>query len=254
MIRLALIGATGIDWWQDPRKKSFVESHTPLGCEIGNLTPRYGTHSVESLTDEAYNAPYILEQVIRANNEGYDVIVIDCACDPVLEAAREISSIPVVGPRNTAFHLALTLGTRFGVVTVQGGSLKRCIEHGIRKEGLESFCAGVRFLKIPVLEIAKNPQVAQRELLEESKILIHDHGADVIVLGCTALSHEIDIVTLSSSLNIPIIDPWVVAVKTAFMLVESKLSHSKIAYPYPPKKRINEIPSLKGVFDRLLKK
>jgi len=253
MTRLALIGATGIDWWTDPKKKSFVDKYTPDGCEIGNFTPRHGTHSVESLTDEAYNAPFILEQVVKANKEGYDVIVIDCACDPVLEAAREVSSVPVVGPRNTALHLSLTLGTRFGVVTVQGESLKRCIEHGIRKEGLESFCAGVRYLKMPVLDITRKPEQAQKELLKESKELIENHGADVIVLGCTALSHEVDLRPIMDELKVPIIDPWVVAIKSAFMLVEAGLSHSKVAYPAPPKKKINEAPSLESAFDDVLK-
>jgi allantoin racemase len=252
MTRLALIGATGIDWWSDPKKKSFVDLHTPPGCEVGNFTPKHGTHSVESITDEAYNAPFILEQVVKANQEGYDVILIDCACDPILEAAREVSSVPVVGPRNTALHLALTLGTKFGVVTVQGQSLKRCIEHGIRKEGLEPFCAGVNFLRMPVLDISKKPNLAQKEILKESKDLIL-RGADVIVLGCTALSHEVDLTPIMDELQIPIIDPWIVAMKTAFMLVESGLSHSKIAYPFPPKKKINEAPSLEGAFDDILK-
>jgi allantoin racemase len=253
MTRLALIGATGIDWWKDPKKKSFVELHTPHGCEIGNFTPKHGTHSVESLTDEAYNAPFILEQIVRANNEGYDVIVIDCACDPILEAAREVSKVPVVGPRNSAFHLALTLGTRFGVVTVQGEALKKCIEHGVRKEGLESFCAGVRYLKMPVLDIAKKPEQAEKEIYQESKMLIENHGADVIVLGCTALSHEVNLKPIMNKLQVPIIDPWIVAIKSAFMLVEAGLSHSKVAYPFPPKKRINEPPSLEGSFDDVLK-
>ncbi|MHA2024596.1 MAG: aspartate/glutamate racemase family protein [Candidatus Thorarchaeota archaeon] len=253
MKKLALIGATGTDWWTDPKKKAFVDLHIPSGWEFGNFTPKHGTYSVESLTDEAYNAPFILEQIVRANREGYDVIVIDCACDPVLEAAREVSTIPVVGPRNTALHLALTLGTRFGVVTVQGDSLKRCMEHGIRKEGLESFSAGVRYLKMPVLGITKKPQEAQKAILEESKELIQKHGADVIVLGCTALSHEVDLRPIMQELKIPIIDPWVVAVKSAIMLVESGLSHSKVAYPLPPKKDINEAPCLKGSFDDVLK-
>ena len=252
-MRLALIGATGIDWWTDPKKKAFVESHTPSGCEIANLTPRYGTHSVESLADEAYNAPFILEQVVRANREGYDVIVIDCACDPILEAAREVSKVPVIGPRNTALHLALTLGTRFGIVTVQGESLRRCIEHGVRKEGLEAFCAGVRYLNMPVLDIAKKPEEAQRAIIEESKYLIRNAGANVIVLGCTALSHEVDLVPIMDELKVPVIDPWIVAIKTAFMLVESGLSHSKIAYPNPPRKKITEDPTLKGAFDDILK-
>lgn len=252
MTRLALIGATGIDWWTDPKKKSFVMEHVPEGSEVGNLTPRHGTHSVESLTDEAYNAPFILEQVARANKEGYDAIVLDCACDPILEAAREVSEIPVVGPRNTALHLALTLGTKFGVVTVQGESLKRCFEHGIRKEGLESFCRGVKYLDIPVLEISKKPKDAQMEIVSRSRELI-ENGADVIVLGCTALSHEIDLGPIMAELGVPVIDPWVVAMRTAFLLVESGLSHSKIAYPAPPKKKLNEPPSLEGAFDDVLK-
>ena len=253
MKKLALIGATGIDWWDDPKKKSFVDLHTPPGWEIVNFTPRHGTHSVESVTDEAYNAPFILEQVVRANKEGYDVILIDCMCDPILEAAREVSTIPVVGPRNTAFHVALTLGTRFGVVTVQGESLKKCMEHGVRKEGLESFCAGVRYLRMPVLDITKKPETAQKEILNESRELIQKHGADVIILGCTALSYEVDLTPIMEELKVPIIDPWVVALKSAIMLVESGLSHSKVAYPLPPKKKINEAPSLKGAFDDVLK-
>ncbi len=254
MTKLALIGATGTDWWVDPKKKSFVLSFAPKGCEIGNFTPRYGTHSVESHVDEAYNAPFILEQVVRANKEGYDVIVIDCACDPILDAAREISKIPVLAPRNTALHLALTLGTKFGIVTVQGDSLKRCMESGVRSEGLESFCAGVRFLKIPVLDIAKRPDEAQKELLSMCKKLIEEDGANVIILGCTALSHEVDLKPIMARLGVPVIDPWVVAVKTAFMLVEAGLSHSKVAYPSPPLKQVNEDPSIKGAFDGYLVK
>ncbi len=253
MTRLALVGVTGFDWLVDPKKKAFVDLHTPPDCEITNFTPKHGTYSVESLTDVAYNAPFILEQIVRANDEGFDVIVIDCACDPILEAAREVSTIPVVGPRNTALHVALTLGTQFGIITVQGESLKKCIEHGVRKEGLESFCAGVRYLKMPVLEIAKKPEAVQKQILQESRELIQNHGADVIVLGCTALSHEVDLQPIMNELNVPIIDPWVVAIKTAFMLVESGLSHSKLAYPLPPKKKINEAPCLEGAFDDVLK-
>jgi allantoin racemase len=254
LTKLALIGATGIDWWADPRKKSFVMSFVPPGSEIGNLTPRHGTHSVESHVDEAYNAPFILEQVVKANREGYDVIVIDCACDPILDAAREVSKVPVVAPRNAALHLALTLGRRFGIVTVQGDSLKRCMESGVRSEGLESFCAGVRYLRMPVLDVAKHPEAAQKELLNTCRRLVEEDGADVIVLGCTALSHEVDLKPIMSKLGVPVIDPWVIAVKTAFMLAETGLSHSKVAYPSPPLKDINEDPSIRGSFDGYLKR
>ena len=65
MKRIALIGATGTDWWVDEQKREFVKQHTPDGYEIVNYTPKYGTHSVESHVDEAYNAPFILEQIVN---------------------------------------------------------------------------------------------------------------------------------------------------------------------------------------------
>jgi allantoin racemase len=251
--RIALIGATGVDWTVDEKKKSFVKLHTPQGYDIGHFVPRHGTHSVESLVDEAYNAPFILEQVVKACREGYDAIVIDCACDPILDAAREVSNVPVVGPRNASFHLALTLGTRFSIITVQGDSLKRCMEAGVRKEGLEPFCASVRYLSLPVLDIAKRPADAQKELLELSRQAVEEDGADVIVLGCTALSYEIDLKPIVQEVGVPVLDPFIVAIKMAQLLIESGLSHSKVAYPQPPLKDVNEAPSLKGAFDGLLK-
>jgi len=251
--RIALIGATGVDWTADEKKKSFVKLHTPQGYDIGHFTPRHGTHSIESLVDEAYNAPFILEQVAKACKEGYDAIVIDCACDPILDAAREVSNVPVVGPRNASLHLALILGTRFSIITVQGDSLKRCMKAGVRKEGLEPFCASVRNLTLPVLDIAKRPADAQKELLELSRQAVEEDGADVIVLGCTALSHEIDLKPIMQKVGVPILDPFIVAIKMAQLLIESGLSHSKVAYPPPPLRDINEAPSLKGAFDGLLK-
>ena len=253
MKRIALVGATGIDWWVTNKKKEYVISSTPPGYEILNYVPRHGTHSVESRTDVAYNAPFILEQVLRAQKDGVDAIVIDCVCDPVLDASREITTVPVVGARKATLHLALTLGTKFSIVTVEGKSLQKCWEHGIRIEALESFCASIRVIKIPVLDIPENPIATQKELLEMCRKIVNEDNADVIVLGCTGLSHEVEIDSIMEELGIPILDPFSVAIQTAVLMVEMGISHSKIAYPSPSRKEINEAPCLEGVFDDSLK-
>ncbi|MCK5238639.1 MAG: aspartate/glutamate racemase family protein [Candidatus Thorarchaeota archaeon] len=252
MRKIALIGVTGKDWWTDPDKREFVKKHTPEGYEMINYYARYGTHSVESNADEAYNAPFILEQIVKAEKDGVDAIIIDCACDPILDAAREVTTKPVIGVRQAALHLALSLGSKFSIITVQGQSLVRCMESGIRKEGLESFCASVRYFKMPVLELEGSPEKAQKELQEMAKQVIDD-GADVIVLGCTGLSHKIDLSEITRVTGVPIIDPFVVGIWTAVTLIESGLSHSKLAYPNPPKKPITEIPSLEGSLDDIVK-
>jgi allantoin racemase len=254
MKKIALIGATGLDWWVDEKKKSFIDSITPHGYEIHNFVPDFGTHSVESHVDEAYNAPFILDKIVEAHEKNYDAIVIDCACDPVLVAGREAVDTPVIGARNSALHIALTLGTKFSIITVQGQSLMRCMHHGVRMEGLEEFLSSVRYLKMPVLDITNDPEEAQNELRDESRKAIEHDGADVIVLGCTGLSHQVDTKSISQELGVPILDPLVVAVNAAVAIVESGLAHSKIAYPSPPKKDVKEIPSLNGKFDKVLKK
>jgi allantoin racemase len=252
MKKIALIGATGIDWWTSDRKRQFVEDLTPSGYEIGNFYCNYGTHSLESHADEAYNAPFILEQIVAACLQGFDGIVLDCACDPILDAAREVCTIPVVGPMQTAMHLALTLGRKFAIVTVEGKSLAKCMESQVRREGLDSFFVGVDVIDLPVLEIAEKPTQAENELIACAHSLV-EQDADVIILGCTGLSHEVDLQRVMDAVNIPILDPLVIGVKTIAMLIESGLSHSKLAYPKPPKKPISEAPSLKGSFDDILK-
>ncbi|MGV9170544.1 MAG: aspartate/glutamate racemase family protein [Promethearchaeia archaeon] len=251
MKKIALIGATGIDWWKSDKKRQFVEDLTPEGYEIANFYCQYGTHSVESHADEAYNAPFILEQVVAADKRGFDGIVIDCACDPVLDAAREVSEIPVVGPMQASLHLALTLGKRFGIVTVEGPALAKCMESKVRDEGLDAFFVGVNAIKLPVLQIAEKPRRAEDELITCAQSLINK-GADVIVLGCTGLSHEVNLQRIMQSTEVPVLDPLVVGMRTVVVLIESGLSHSRVAYPRPPRKPMVEDPALKGSFDDVL--
>jgi len=252
MKRIALVGVTGIDWWKSEKKRRFIENLTPTGYEISNFYCNYGTHSVESHADEAYNAPFILEQIVAASVQGYDGIVIDCACDPILDAAREVSDIPVVGPMQVSLHLALTLGRKIGIVTVEGKSLAKCMESQVRQEGLDAFFAGIEAIDLPVLEISENSRRAENELMTRAHSLI-EKGADVIVLGCTGLSHEVDLDRIMKGTGVPVLDPLVVGLRMVVLLIESGLSHSKLAYPKPPKKPVVEAPSLKGSFDDILR-
>ncbi len=253
MKTIGLVGATGLDWMQNERKWQFVIDNTPKGFRIKSYIPRFGTHSIESRVDETYNAPFILEKIVEANRDKVDAIVIDCVCDPILDAACEISNVPVIGPLNASLHVALTLGNRFGVITVQGLSLIKCLEEKIRKYGLKAFLADIGYITMPVLEIADRPKEAQNEIIRIGSEMVESTGVEIIILGCTGLSHEVDIKKISEKLNLPVLDPFIVAVNYAAFLVNSNLTQSKIAYPIPPKKKITEPPSLKDIFNDVLR-
>ena len=65
--------------------------------ELFVTCPEHGPISIESAYDEALAAYHILPLVQKANDEGYDAVILACFSDPGLDAAKEISKIPVIG-------------------------------------------------------------------------------------------------------------------------------------------------------------
>ena len=63
----------------------------------------HGPESLESYYDESLATPYTIQAVKKANEDGYDAIILAAFCDPGLEALKEISSVPVYGIEETSF-------------------------------------------------------------------------------------------------------------------------------------------------------
>jgi allantoin racemase len=192
-----------------------------------------GPASIESEYDEVLAGPWIVEKAEWADKNGFDAIIIDCMGDPALEAAREITRIPVVGPCQSSMALASTISDRFTAVTV----LKRLIPlfwRNAKRYGFESKMASVRSVEVPVLELDEKRDEVKAILLEESKKALDEDSADAIILGCTGMvgmARE-----LQEALKVPVIDPAIASLKLAETLVDMKLSHTKLVYPEPPPK------------------
>ncbi|MBS7644760.1 MAG: AroM family protein [Candidatus Bathyarchaeia archaeon] len=193
-----------------------------------------GPVSLESSTDEAYAAPYILDEVKKAEKEGYDAVTIDCAGDPVLRAAREVSNIPVMSGGEASRLLALALGDRFSVITVLSNTVD-VIRSNIIASQLQGRLASVRSAEIPVLEL-KDQERAKASILREARKAIEEDGADVIVLGCTGMAKLAK--EIQEELGVPVVEPATAAIKLAEIFIQMGLSHSKISFKTPPEKEI----------------
>lgn len=203
--------------------------------EITVVSLEKGPASIESMYEEEVAAPWILQKVKEAEEKGFDAVIIDCMGDPALEAAREIVSIPVVGPCESSMMIASMLGDKFSVVTI----LKRLVPlfwRKVKSYGLEGKTASVRSIEVPVLELEEKREEVKAALLRESKKAIEEDGADVIILGCTGLIGMAE--ELKESLGVPVVDPGTTPLKVAEILVDLKLSQSKVVYSEPPKKEI----------------
>jgi len=144
-----------------------------------------------------------------------DAYVIGCFSDPGLHLAREGLKKPVLGIAESAFHTAIGLGHKFGIVAIKKGSIPRHMR-AVRALGLESRCAGDRPLDIAVTQMLQGNSVIER-IVEVGTELRDRDGADVLILGCASMGGfrpEIE-----RRLGLPVVDPTQAAVMRAIGLL-----------------------------------
>ena len=83
------------------------------------------------------NDVWVIRDILQAQDAGYDGAIIGPHWDPGLYGAREVASIPVTGPLESALMIAQTLGRRCAVLTVLEGYVPM-IERSMRIYGAES--------------------------------------------------------------------------------------------------------------------
>jgi allantoin racemase len=172
--------------------------------------------------------------------EGAQAVVIDCMGDPGMKAGRECVNIPVIGPCESAMHVASMLGHSFSFVTVLA-RLRPMIEHLAEQYGVPGKMASVRSVDIPVLELEQDMDRTKAALAEVAVRAVEEDGAHAIVFGCTGMLGCADAVRaglLAKGYDVPVIDPVPLAVRLAASLIESGLSHSKLTYEQPPLKPV----------------
>jgi len=193
-----------------------------------------GVDAIESYYDASIAAPYILKEVESAGREGFEAVTIFCGTDPIIHAAKEISSIPMVGILEAAIHIACVLGRRFSLLTILPETVGSKYDK-LGEMGMMERCASVISLGIPALELEKDPVRLMQVLVEKANLAIGRDGADTLILTCVGLFHMAD--PLSNKVKIPVLDPTACGVKWCEMFARMKFCQSRHAYPSPREKK-----------------
>lgn len=227
-------GPMGSDELQ--RRRSLLQGWAHSGTVVGIADVPDGPASIESSYEELMAVPATLDGIRRAEADGLDAVIIGCYGDPGLEAARELVSIPVIGPGESSMLLAASLGHRFSVITILD-SVIASQELQAYKAGVRDKLASVRATDIPVLSLMKDRDATLRRVIEVGRRAVEEDRADALTLGCMTMSFLDVAEEVSAALGVPVINAGRTALKAAEMLVSMELSHSKRAFPTPPKLR-----------------
>jgi Asp/Glu/hydantoin racemase len=182
----------------------------PGGPEIQCLTLAEGPPGVETQSDaDSVIAP--LCRLIATRDNEASAFVIACFSDPGLFSAREATRKPVLGIAECGVLTALTLGHRFGIISILARSVPRHLRY-VGAMGLNDRLAADLPIELGVVELADEGRTLER-MVAVGCSLRDAHGAEVVVMGCAGMARYR--ARLESAIGVPVVEPTQAAVAMA---------------------------------------
>lgn len=141
--------------------------------------------------------------------------VIACFSDPGLHALREQSACPVLGIAESGVLTALTMGQRFGVISILPASIPRHLRYFGAMGVMDRLAANLS-VGLTVAELADDRRTIAR-MTEVGLELRDRHGADVLVMGCAGMARFR--AELSANTGLPVVEPTIAATGMALSRV-----------------------------------
>ena len=233
--RILIVMPMVSDGWNTGMREVLSRYLSP-GFEIDFVNVRYG--GIGSVTGRGIivSLPYIIAEIVNAARKGYDAAIPNCFFDPGVPESRTLVSIPVVGPGESALHLACMLGYRVGIIETTGtpvdhlhGKGTNRAQQWVRRHGLSERVISIRTVPMVVEDLRVDAEVTLDAMYQASLIAIEQDGAEVLILGCTGMTGYAE--ELQKKLDVPVVEPLVAALKIAEMLITMELKQSKLAFP-----------------------
>ena len=183
------------------------------------LTLAEGPPGIESqMQADLTVGPMIKLALEQQDAAGY---VIACFGDPGLHALRDATSLPVVGIQEAAVSTALTLGHRFGVISILAASIPRHLR-SFGAMGVLDRLAGDRALGLGVAELASADKSLQA-MIKTGRQLRDDDGANVLIMGCAGMAQYRTL--LEEAIGLPVVEPCQAAAAMALGQIALSTSH-----------------------------
>ena len=230
---LYLIPGDGMPDDEIKRREEVTNSLAREGTNVTVEEVGEGPLSIESEIEAYMSIGPMLEWLFKRREAlKFDAIIIGCAGDPGLNPIRELMDIPVIGPAESAYHIACMVADRFSVISPrQAGGVDAAddLVARTREMGLNSRLATVEFVEMPITEMWSDDPTA---VIKQARTAINrakENGAGAVVLGCMSMAFRT--ANTKWDVGIPVINPLTAAIKVAESFVDMGITQSRVTYP-----------------------
>ena len=156
-------------------------------------------------------AVQIVENVMRAEREGYDAVAISCFLDPGLEEARGVVEIPVVSSCETALLVSSTVGRAFGLLTIDE-AMAAVLRRLVRQYGFADRVTAIEALQPEMTEyeldaaFAGSPELTRRFSEHAARLIAA--GADVIIPARGVMNTVLAVNGMREVGGVPVLDSY----------------------------------------------
>jgi len=247
-VKILYIDMCNFDFWDEYFRELLEAYKNPsTNVEVTHLQT-----SEEPLSPFLPPKPYyyadLFKTIARAEEKGFDAVIIGCAADPGLREARQMASIPVLAPLTSALHVAGLLGRRLAVLCpAKEGKRDRPLtwhEDTIRMSGFLPNQVVFRLVEVEkpqpfVVEelIARGDYAKLREEIlrryqasiynfgiKQARLAVEEEGADVVFFACTLWGGMLD--SVANAVSVPVLDPVITTLKVAECVAAARVARS----------------------------
>jgi len=234
--------------------QKYLEEHVQAAADPETEIEIYGTvrggTGVEYRFTEYFFTREILENALKAEEQGFDAFTIGTTNDAGLLQAREVLKIPVIGITQASLLVACMMGRNFSLITPNEKMIPH-FEELVVKYGLRDRLAGIEYMDFEIPELGKvfdNPVFKNKQLKEFTRgarktiktgteVIIPIGGIASLFLAKSGLN-QID--------GVPVLDTISIAVKMTEMMVRlEKLTGTfvsrRLSFAAPPEDVLKEL-------------
>jgi Asp/Glu/hydantoin racemase len=212
--------------------------------DVANQTAaRIAGKAVQFSYLQRFHDTQVIENVRRAEREGFDAVIIGAMQDPGLAVARTVVDIPVLGYGEVSLLVACMHGSRSGFIAINP-DMDPTLRQMIRDYGMEARTAPIAYMDCGYSDLhdAVNgkPERFLSAFKAASQKTMREHGVDVLLPGQTIITELLWRAGIKELDGALVLDPRLPLLRMAEMLVDMRkagfgVSRRGFNWAKPPK-------------------